>query len=202
MEAVSGLIAAAAGCRVLILSDRCVPPHRGLTAPNVLDAIGLSMTWDPLEAETWVTRGRFAALSVAGMLPPLAGLRKIRGDVVVRTPLSTVEETCLVRPSAAAVVLGARVGPVLGTAAEVIQGLGHPRGIAVQGLRRQRRAARFARRTRGIEIDSKHLAPLNVEPADFGLECDKGTRAADLRPARGGQGAGGQSGPGRGGGRH
>ena len=185
MEAVSGLIAAAAGCRVLILSDRCVPPHRGLTAPNILDALGLSMTWDPMEAETWVTRGRFATLSVAGMLPPLAGLRKIRGDVVVRTPLSTVEK--LLAPSSAAVVLGARVGPVLGTAAEVIQGLGHPRGIAVQGLDGSV-VPRVRRRTRGIEIDSKHLAPLNVEPADFGLECEKEPELPIFGPPEEGKG--------------
>jgi anthranilate phosphoribosyltransferase len=185
LEVVSALIAAAAGCRVLILSDRAVPPHRGMTAANMLECLGLSMTWDPVEAETWVSKGRFAALSVAGMLPALAGLRKVRGDVVVRTPLSTVEK--LLAPSSAAVVLGARGGPVLGTAVEVIQGLGHPRGIAVQGIDGSV-VPRVRRRTRGIEVDAKHLAPLNVEPADFGLECEKEAELPIFGPPEEGKG--------------
>ena len=57
LDVCAGLIAAAAGARVLILSDRCVPPRRGLTAASVLEAMGLSMTWDPSEAEDWGRQG-------------------------------------------------------------------------------------------------------------------------------------------------
>lgn len=167
LDVAAGLIAAAAGARVLIISDRCVPPRRGLTAANVLEALDLSMTWDPTEAEEWVAKGRFAAVSSSGMLPALVQLRRVRGDVVVRTPLSTVEK--LLAPASAAVVLAAQEGPVLGTAVEVIQALGHPRGIAIQGLDGGVIPS-VRRRTRGVEITDKHLVPVAVEPQDFGLE--------------------------------
>ena len=168
LEVASGLIAAAAGARVLILSDRCVPPRRGLTAASVLEALGLSMTWDPSEAEDWVAKGRFAAISVAGLLPGMLPLRRVRGDMVVRTPLSTLEK--LMAPSGSAVVLGAQEGPVLGTAVEVIQALGHPRGAALQGIDGGV-VPSVRKRTRGIELTDGHLVPLAVEPADFGLEA-------------------------------
>jgi len=169
LEVASGMLAASAGARVLILSDRCVPPKRGLTAASVLESIGVAMTWDPREVESWVTRTRFGACSVAGMLPCLMNLRRVRGDVSIRTPLATVEK--LLAPTNAAVVLGAQGGPVLGTAAEVIQSLGHPRGVALQGPEGGVIPS-VKKRTRGIELADRHLVPLNVEPEDFGLACE------------------------------
>ena len=74
----------------------------------------------------------FAAMSASGMLPALLTLRKVREHIGVRTPLSTVEK--LIVPPSAAVVLGAQHGPVLGTAVETMAGLGHPSGIAIQGV--------------------------------------------------------------------
>ena len=169
LEVAAGLIAAGAGVRVLILSDRCVPPKRGLTAASVLDALGIGMTWDPDEVEDWVARARFGAIAVTGMLPALMNLRRVRGDVTIRTPLATVEK--LLSPTNAAVVLGAQGGPVLGTAVEVIQGLGHPRGIAIQGPEGGIIPS-VRKRTRGIELAESHLVPLNIEPQDFGLEME------------------------------
>jgi anthranilate phosphoribosyltransferase len=169
LEVAAAILAAAAGVRVLILSDRCVPPKRGLTAASVLEALGVGMTWDPREVEEWVAKTRFGACSVAGMLPCLMSLRRVRGDVSIRTPLATVEK--LLAPTNAAVVLGAQGGPVLGTAAEVIQGLGHPRGVVLQGPEGGVIPS-VRKRTRGIELADRHLVPLNVEPDDFGLACD------------------------------
>ncbi len=174
LEVAAGLVTAAAGARVLIISDRCVPPRRGLTAANALEAIGLSMTWDPLEAEDWVAKGGFAVISISGMLPSMLTLRRVRGEMVVRTPLATVEK--LLAPPGSAVVLGAQEGPVLGVAVEVIQALGHPRGVALQGIDGGVIPS-VCRRTRGIELAGESLAPLPVEPADFGLE---GSEEADL----------------------
>lgn len=166
LEVVSGMIAAGAGARVLIISDRCVPPRRGLTSASVLEALGLSMTWDPSEAEDWVAKGGFAAIAAVGMLPAMIGLRRIRGEVGLRTPLSTVEK--LLAPAGCAVVMGAMDGPVLGTAVEVISGLGHDRGIAIQGLGGGVIPS-IRKRTRGIQLTDGHLVPLTVEPQDFGL---------------------------------
>ncbi len=181
------LIAAAAGARVLLITDKGVPPRRGLTAANALESLGLSMTWDPVEAEDWVAKGRFAALSASGILPPLAGLREIRGEMGLRTPLSTVEK--LLAPASAAVVLAAQGGPVLGAAAEVVQGLGHPRGIVIQGMDGGV-VPSVRRRSRGLEINAGHLVPVIVEPEDFGMECAAEPELPMFGPPEEGRGTG------------
>jgi anthranilate phosphoribosyltransferase len=187
LEVAACLIAAAAGARVLLITDRSVPPKRGLTGACVLEELGLSMTWDPSEAESWVTETRFGTIAAAGMLPALLGLRRVRGDLAVRTPLNTVEK--LLAPSSAAVVLGAQGGAVLGTAVEVMAGLGHPRGIAIQGLEGGV-VPGVLRRTRGIELSGEHQVPLSVEPSDFGLNCDQNPELPMFGPPEEGQGTG------------
>lgn len=186
LEVAAGLVAAAAGARVLVVSDRCVPPRRGLTAANVLEALGLSMTWDPSEAEDWVTKTGFAAVSATGLCPPLLSLRKVRGDMIVRTPLSTLEK--LIAPPGAAMLIGAQNGPVLGTAVEVLKGLGHRRGVALQGPEGGV-VPSVASRTRGIEIDGDHLVSVTVEPADFGLDSDADPELPLFGPPEEGLGA-------------
>ncbi len=166
LEVAAGLIAAGAGARVLIVTERRVPPRRGLTAASVLEHFGCGWTWDPAQAEEWVGQTGFAAIAASGMLPALLALRRVRGEVGVRTPLSTVEK--LIAPPSAAVVLGARSGPVLGIAVETMVGLGHKNGIAVQGLGGGILPT-LRRRTRGIELHGQHQVPLTVEPSDFGL---------------------------------
>jgi anthranilate phosphoribosyltransferase len=166
LEVASALIAAGAGVRVMLFTDRCVPPKRGLTGASVLQGLGVGLTWDPHEAESWVEKTGFGAVAVSGMLPALMGLRRVRDEVAMRTPLSTVEK--LLAPNSSALVLGAMGGPVLGTAAEVMQALGHPRGLVVQGPEGGV-VPGIVRRTRGIELCERHLVPLNVEPEDFGL---------------------------------
>ena len=169
LEFVAGLVAAAAGAPVLLITDRGVPPKRGLTAANVLEHLGLNLTWDPSEAEDWVGQTRFAAIATSGMLPALMGLRRVRGEIGVRTPLSTVEK--LIAPANASIVIGAQSGPVLGVAVEVLQALGHPRALAVQGLEGNVITS-VRRRSRGIEIAGSYQVPLNIEPADLGLVCE------------------------------
>ncbi len=168
LEVAAGLIAAAAGLRVLIITDRCVPPKRGLTAANVLDALGLDMTWDPAEAEDWVARARFAVASASGLLPALMGLRRVRAEIGVRTPIATVEK--LIAPRNASIVIGAQAGPVLGMAVEVLQALGHPRGVAIQGAEGGVIPS-VVRRSRGIELSGGFQTPLTVEPGDVGMSA-------------------------------
>ncbi|MEO6708404.1 MAG: hypothetical protein ABI054_01720, partial [Planctomycetota bacterium] len=127
------------------------------------------MTWDPAEAESWVDKAGFAVVSASGMLPGLMGLRRVRGEIGVRTPLATIEK--LIAPPNAAIITGAQAGPVLGMAVEVLANLGHSRGLAVQGAEGGV-IPYLTKRTRGIELSGSHQVPLSIEPADFGLdEC-------------------------------
>lgn len=187
LEVAAGLVAAGAGGRVLVISDRCVPPRRGLTAASVLEHLGVGMTWDPNEAEEWVEKTGFGAISAAGMLPAILGLRRVRRDVGVRTPLATVEK--LIAPSSAAVVLGAQRGPVLGTAVQVMKELGHARGIAIQGLEGGV-IPQVTKRTRGIELNGEHQVPVSVDPMDFGLACDENPELPMYGPPQEDQGTG------------
>jgi anthranilate phosphoribosyltransferase len=187
LDVAAGLAAAGAGAHILIISDRCVPPKRGLTAASVLESLGLGMTWDPSEAEDWVSRARFAAVSASGLLPALMGLRRVRGEIGVRTPLSTVEK--LIAPEGASILIGAQGGPVLGTAVEVLQSLGHPRAIAVQGGEGSV-VPHLRKRTRGIEFTGTHQVPLSVEPGDFGLNCDSEPDLPMFGPPEDGYGTG------------
>ena len=168
LEVAAGLASAAAGSRVVIVSDRCVPPKRGLTAASVLEELNIHMTFNPREAEEWVEKTGFCVTAAAGMLPALLALRKVRGEVGVRTPLSTVEK--LLAPSTAALVIGAQAGPVLGQAVEVLQNLGHPGAIAIQGVEGGV-VPSVTRRSRGIELTKTHQVPLSIRAEDFGLAC-------------------------------
>ena len=187
LDVAASLVAAGAGARVLLITDRCVPPKRGLTAINVLEYLGTGVTWDPSEAEDWVAKARFATIALSGMLPDILRLRDVRGDLGVRTPLHTIEK--LVAPPNAAVVLGAQSGPVLGTAVETIAGLGHPRGIAIQGCEGGI-IPTIRRRTRGIELTGTHQVPVVVEPADFGLGGDSDPELPIYGPPEEGRGTG------------
>ena len=86
------IVTAGVGVRVLILTDHGVPPRRGITAADVVEQLGLGFTFDPLQAEKRVEKQGFGALAVPGMLPALLQLRAVRGDIGVRTPLSTIEK--------------------------------------------------------------------------------------------------------------
>jgi anthranilate phosphoribosyltransferase len=94
------------------------------------------------------------------------GLRRVRGEIGVRTPLSTIEK--LLAPARATLVVGAQGGPVLGQAVGVVQAIGHPRGIVLQGPEGGV-VPSVKRRTRGIEFSPTQQVPLSIEPRDFGI---------------------------------
>lgn len=187
LEVAAGLAAAAAGARVLVVSDRGVPPRRGITAANVLEELGAPMAWDPAKAEASVERHRFGSVATSGMLPALLGLRRVRGDVGVRTPLSTVEK--LIVPPGSRVVVGAQTGPVLGVAVDTMASLEHPAAIVLQGAHTGP-MPHLRKRTRGIELSGQHQVPITIDPSDFGLQGDEEPELPIFGPPEDDQGTG------------
>lgn len=187
LEVAAGFVAAGAGVRILLVSDSGVPPRRGVTAGDALRHLGAPLSWDVAEVEQKVEKIGFAAIAAPAILPALLELRRVRGEVGVRTPLSTVEK--LIVPSSAAVVTGAQHGPVLGVAVETISSLGHPNGIVIQGMGGSL-VPNLKRRTRGIELSGDHQVPLTVEPADFGLSVQDNPELPMYGPPEEGQGTG------------
>jgi anthranilate phosphoribosyltransferase len=115
------------------------------------------------------------------------GLRRVRGEIGVRTPLATVEK--LIAPPSSAFVIGAQQGPVLGVAVEVLQALGHPRALAVQGPEGGVIPS-VTRRTRGIELADGFQVPLTIIPEDVGMACDGEPELPIFGPPDEGTGAG------------
>ena len=187
LELAAAFVAAGAGARVLLVVDRCVPPRRGVTAACALTHLGAPVAWDASTAEEQVERVGFGAVAASGILPAWLSLRRVRGEVGVRTPLSTVEK--LVAPESAALVIGAQHGPVLGVAVETMAGLGHPKGIAIQGIDGGVMPT-LKKRTRGIELTGKHQVPLTVEPSDFGLQSAEDPELPMYGPPEDGKGTG------------
>lgn len=187
LEVAAGLMAAGAGARVLLVSDRGVPPRRGVTAGDALDRLGIPLSWDGSEVEDQIERFGFSSIAAPAILPALLELRRVRSEVGVRTPLSTIEK--LIVPASASVVTGAQHGPVLGIAVETIASLGHPNGIVIQGMGGGL-VPNLKRRTRGIELAGEHQVPLTVEPADFGLACSDNPELPMYGPPEEGQGTG------------
>ena len=170
LEVAACMIAAGAGARVLLLLDVNVPPKRGVSAANVLQRLDLGLTWDPNEAEDWVAKTRFAAICAPGMIPARSRTCATCVATSVCARRSRRSSSCS-RPQSSSVVLGARPGPVLGTAVEVMQTLGHPSGMAIQGIEGGV-VPTLRKRSRGIHLDGCHQVPITIEPADFGLSCD------------------------------
>lgn len=187
LEVAAGLVAAGAGAKILLISDRGVPPRRGVTAGDALESLGAPLAWNTSDVEDTIERTGFASIAAPVILPALLELRRVRSEVGVRTPLSTVEK--LIVPSTATVVTGAQHGPVLGIAVETISTLGHPNGIVIQGMGGGL-TPNLKRRTRGIELSGNHQVPLTVEPKDFGLACDENPELPMYGPPDEGQGTG------------
>ncbi|MEX1025006.1 MAG: hypothetical protein WD226_08005 [Planctomycetota bacterium] len=187
LEVAAALVAAAAGARVMLVSEMGVPPRRGVTAALTLESLGVSLATSKAEAEDRIERQRFVAIAVTTMLPGLGRLHHVRGELGVRTALSTIEK--LIAPGSSAIVTSAQSGPVLGTAVETMAGLGHPSGIVIQGLEGGL-IPTLKRRTRGVELAGSHQVPLTVEPNDFGLLCRNNPELPMFGPPEEGLGTG------------
>jgi anthranilate phosphoribosyltransferase len=75
---------------------------------------------------------------------------------------------------------------------EVVQALGHPRAIVVQGPQGGVIPS-VKRRTRGIELSRSHQVPLSLEPSDFGLACESEPDLPIFGPPEEGYGTGDNS---------
>ena len=67
--------------------------------------------------------------------------------------------------------------------------LGHPRGIAVQGIGGGV-IPTVVKRSRAIELEGASIAPLTIDPEDFGLSCQRDEELAMYMPSEDSQGSG------------
>ncbi len=163
----STLLAAACGAKVLVLSDRDVPPKKGITPSIIFEALGYSLARSFSEAADQIRERGWSCVEVSQAIPGLNSLKEWRELLGKRPYLSTCEK--LINPAKGALITGVFHGPVLRQMDHVVRELGYPKTLVVQG-------------TQG-SVDLKASAPTNVclikegsdaemlkmDPSEFGL---------------------------------
>ncbi|QIN79197.1 hypothetical protein GBA65_12455 [Rubrobacter marinus] len=132
--AVSSLVAAAAGGRVVVLAGEDVPPKSGRTNLDALRNLGVGAPQTLAEATASLAEDGLAAVSPRSYLPELDGLRQLRREMVRRTALNVAEK--LVSPVAGARMM---VGithrrPFLETMPDALRALGVERALVYQAV--------------------------------------------------------------------
>ena len=160
----AALLAANLGARVLVISDREVPPKKAMTPSRVFEALGFPPASDfETAARELVTRG-WSCLELGRAIPGLGRLKEWRGLLGKRPFLSTAEK--LVNPARSPLMTGVLHGPVLRQMDNVLRALDYPKSLVVQG-------------TQG-SVDFKIKGPTNV----CLIERDHETRTFLIDPAR------------------
>ena len=132
--AVSSLVAAASGGRVVVLAGEDVPPKSGRTDLDALRNLGVRAPQTLEEAERSLAEDGFAAVSPRSYLPELDALRGLRREMVRRTALNVAEK--LVSPVAGSRMM---VGithrrPFLETMPDALRALGMQRALIFQAV--------------------------------------------------------------------
>lgn len=140
------LLAVECGARVLSISDRAVPPKKGMTPSQVFEAMGFPPSSSFAEAAREIRDRGWSCLELSRAIPALEPLKEWRELLGKRPYLSTCEK--LVNPMRAPLITGVFHGPVFRQMDPVVRALGYPRTLVVQG-------------TQG-SVDLKSTAPTNV----------------------------------------
>lgn len=150
------LLAVECGARVLSISDRAVPPKKGMTPSLVFEAMGFPPSSSFSEAAREVRDRGWSCLELSRAVPAMEPLKEWRELLGKRPYLSTGEK--LVNPARAPLITGVFHGPVLRQMDPVVRALGYPRTLVVQG-------------TQG-SVDLKSAAPTNVCLIEEGRETE------------------------------
>ena len=131
--AAASLVAAAGGCRVLMLGCEGTPPKRGRTPFDALRGLGLSAPQAPKDAEVSLSEHGWAATSVDHYLPELSGLLGLRWEIARRTALNVAEK--LLSPVAGSrFVVGVTHRPFLKSVPQALAELGVEHAVVAQAI--------------------------------------------------------------------
>lgn len=132
--AVSSLVAAAAGRKVVVVAGEDVPPKAGRTDLDALTNLGIRAPQGLEEARASLAENGFAAVSPRQYLPELDGLRQLRREMVRRTALNVAEKLVSPVPGARMMVGITHRRPFLETMPDALRALGVERALVFQAV--------------------------------------------------------------------
>ena len=132
--AVSSLVTAATGGKVVLLAGEDIPPKSGRTGLDALRNLGVPAPQTLEEARSSLAEGGFAAVSPRHYLPELDGLRQLRREMVRRTVLNVAEKLVSPVPGARMMVGITHRRPFLETMPDALRALGVERALVFQAV--------------------------------------------------------------------
>lgn len=132
--AVSSLVAAAAGGKVVVLAGEDIPPKAGRTNLDALRNLSVRAPQTLEEAESSLAEDGFAAVSPRQYLPELDDLRQLRREMVRRTALNVAEKLVSPVPGARMMVGITHRRPFLETMPDALRTLEVERALVFQAV--------------------------------------------------------------------
>ncbi|KAA3604920.1 MAG: hypothetical protein DWQ01_20160 [Planctomycetota bacterium] len=165
MALASAAAASAAGAKVLIQAS-CGVPDAGLTLGDLWQQIVGPIQLNPSQASHDLQRIGLACWSPTAMDPGWQRLLRIEEEIGMRCVPDVI--TKLLAPDRARLLVAAMAGPVLGTAGDAMDALGHDNGLIIQGVEGSVDPS-VTQRTRGLTLEDGGTYPLRIQPEDFGF---------------------------------
>ncbi|MBI4436250.1 MAG: anthranilate phosphoribosyltransferase [Candidatus Omnitrophica bacterium] len=162
----AAFVAAGAGVSVMLHGARHVPPKRGRSPEEVLEAMGIPVDLEPGEVEAFIQKTGIGYLSCRKFSPAVANLLEFPAEVGVRSPLSAVHK--LMNPTHAPVtVLGITHPPYLASMSGALALL-HAKGWVVKGIEGTMELS-LSHPTTVVEVKEGQCETSVIDPRAYGL---------------------------------
>jgi len=161
------LLAAELGARVLVISDREVPPKKGITSSPVFEALDLPVANDFPEAAQALGRNGWSCLDLSSAVRGIGKIKEWRFRLVKRSFFSTVEKE--INPPRSPLLTSFFHRPYLDRMEAVFRGLDYPKTLVIQGTQGSC-DPKTVSPTRGRLVErGKATESLRIDPESFGL---------------------------------
>lgn len=173
LSAASAIAAAACGAAVMMHGAKNLPPKRGVTSADVLEALGIKVDSDSRAAARMLKNTGVGFVLESNFSPELEMLRGIREQLGFRTAINTAE--LLLNPaSARSVLIGVSHAPFMQKLCRAASMLGAERVLAFQGVEGSEELP--LRSMRALELRSGRVRELLIDPQALGLTAEEESR--------------------------
>ena len=163
----AAFVAIGAGVSVMLHGARHVPPKRGRSPEELLEALGIPVDLTAKEAEAFLQKRGIGYLSCRSFSPTLAELLEVPAEIGVRPPLSAVHK--LINPAQATTsILGITHPPYLKTMSGALALLRVSRGWVVKGIEGSMELS-LVHPTTVVKVSDGTCDTLEIDPKTYGL---------------------------------
>lgn len=160
------IIACAAGCRIVTHSGSDLPPKKGVTTADVLEALGVNSKCTVNEAVKMLEKTGFAFVHESVYLPEIERLRGIRNSLGFRSFINTCEM--------AANPFGAKIQLIsvahehfMELVAKSAKTLGIKRAIVITGVESSDEMP--LEKKEAVLLDNNEIRQIVIDPAEYGF---------------------------------